>query len=417
MSERMLILSADFLPQVGGVSFMVHHLANALVRAGVDTAVLAPLAGTDDVQMPHDYRVFADPQGTQQVVPIARRRREDARLTRRLSEVVDEFEPTCVLLGAWHCYDRAALRVCRRRGIPLGVLFHGYDLRACLSGTDGVGQTLAAALLRTPTRRGRLFRLVPDVDALFTNSHYTADLARRAGARTEPTVLGCGLPREQWQREFEMTPRYDPALKAIRRRDLGLDAAPMVTYVGRLVPQKNVETLLRAVAEVDRAQCLIVGEGPESQRLMDLSAELGLSGRITFTGAVEEPRKWEYLRVSDVFCLPSRELPNGAVEGFGIVLLEAAAAGAPVIGASTGGMVDVVEHERTGLRFDPQAPPQLAAAIDRLLHDPDLATRCLSHARDAIKTRFNWDAVAQRVIEHLRRYHQTNAPQPASVTT
>ena len=397
---RVLLITSDFLPQVGGISLMMHHLANAFADRGIEVAVVAPMR-RDTIHLEHQYRVYPDPQGSTQMVALHQRRREDARLTSLLASVVADFQPTFMLLGHWHGYDAAALAVRERYGIPLAAYFHGYDLRAPFESRDALRQRLAAATLRSPTRRQRVLTLAHRADHLLANSHYTAALVARAALGRVACVTGCGLPDDQWRREFELTPRYDPALKVMRRHALGLDGRPTVTFVGRLVASKNIDSLLRAIATLTDVQCIVIGDGPEKDQLASLVAELEIGERVMLTGCIDEEKKWEYLRASDVHCLPSKQLPRGSVEGFGIVLLEAGAAGTPVVAAASGGMVDVVEHERSGMLVDPHDPSDIAAQIQRLLYDQALSARCVHHARRAITTRFNWNVVAAKVIKHV----------------
>jgi len=160
--------------------------------------------------------------------------------------------------------------------------------------------------------------------------------------------------------------------------DLHLDPSRRtVLFVGRLDPVKAVDVLLHALVPVlarHDAQLLIIGDGPERPRLEQLAGRLQLGGRVCFAGTRRDVPNW--LKAADLFILPSRW------EGLGVAALEAMAAGLPVIASRTDGLVDLIEHERTGLLVAPDDPAALAAAIVSLLDDPDRARR-LSQAAQA----------------------------------
>jgi glycosyltransferase involved in cell wall biosynthesis len=118
--------------------------------------------------------------------------------------------------------------------------------------------------------------------------------------------------------------RYDPALRAAARARLGIPVtARVVGTVGRLVPTKQVDQLVRAMTGVPDAMLLVVGDGPERGALEQLVGELGLDGRVVFAGATPYPR--EMLSAMDVFATPSTQ------ETFGMAVLEALAAGLPAV--------------------------------------------------------------------------------------
>ena len=138
--------------------------------------------------------------------------------------------------------------------------------------------------------------------------------------------------------------------------------------VGRLAPRKGFDTVIQALGEIVSAHpdtlYVMVGDGPDRDRLRTLVEHHGLQDYVYMTGRVE----WEDLprwhNVADVFVTPSRSAPP-SVEGFGIVFLEANACGKPVIGARTGGIPDAVLDGETGLLVDADAPSDLAEAVTR----------------------------------------------------
>jgi glycosyltransferase involved in cell wall biosynthesis len=194
--------------------------------------------------------------------------------------------------------------------------------------------------------------------------------------------------------------RFRPASAANKRalrQKLGLpESARLVTYTGRLLEGKGLEMLLDVFTGVARthpdSQVMLVGAG-DGQTLSiedDLRSHsmIGpLVGRVIFPGRVDNVE--DYLRASDVFVFPS------VFEALGISLVEAAACGLPCIGSRTGGIVDVIEHEQTGLLFEPGEADGLAAALERVLSDAALAARLGRGARERAERDFEWTSSVQ----------------------
>jgi len=144
---------------------------------------------------------------------------------------------------------------------------------------------------------------------------------------------------------------------------------------------------------------LIIGDGPLLISLQKRAAELGIDNRLTWLQDISEESKWEYLAALDVFCLLSKEIPNGQVEGFGIVLLEASAAGTPVICTRSGGMTDVVQHLRNGQVVEVDNIPALVDAFNLYFSDRHFAQRMVSSARQQILEKYNWQVIAGKLAE------------------
>ncbi|NNK47579.1 MAG: glycosyltransferase family 4 protein, partial [Gemmatimonadetes bacterium] len=143
---------------------------------------------------------------------------------------------------------------------------------------------------------------------------------------------------------------------------------------------------------VPNARLRVVGGGPEAGRLLRVAQSLGLQDSVTFVGSVDgvDAIRDEMSR-ADVFCLPSRQ------EGFGIVFLEAMAAGLPIVAARCAAVPETAPHGEVALLVDPDDVRELAAAIVRLLEDPDLRTRFI--AAGALRwQRHDWVAVARQFL-------------------
>jgi glycosyltransferase involved in cell wall biosynthesis len=163
-----------------------------------------------------------------------------------------------------------------------------------------------------------------------------------------------------------------PAVPFASRRQLGLpDGTFLAVTVGRLVTRKRVEHLLQAVARTEcaRVHLVVVGSGPEVAHLKDVAAGAGVEDRVVFTGQVSEERKWQILQVADAYLSATMH------EGFGLVYLEAMAAGLPVITYDLGGHVDFLRDGDTGYLIPEGDEAALAAAIARAATQPEVMAR------------------------------------------
>jgi rhamnosyl/mannosyltransferase len=151
----------------------------------------------------------------------------------------------------------------------------------------------------------------------------------------------------------------------------------LVVAIGRLVGYKGYDVLLRALKGID-AQAVIIGEGPLRATLEQMARELGIADRVTFLGAQRRDQLKAYVHAARVFAFPS----VNAAEAFGIVQLEAMAAGRPVVNTSLPTAVpNVARDGREGMTVPPNDPEALAAALRRLLDDPELAQQIGTAAR------------------------------------
>jgi phosphatidyl-myo-inositol dimannoside synthase len=172
---------------------------------------------------------------------------------------------------------------------------------------------------------------------------------------------------------------------------------PTILSVACQYPRKNTRTLVAAMPLVRRrvpdARLRVVGGGPELPALRRQAAELGLDGAVTLLGPVarETDVRREYAR-ADVFCLPSLQ------EGFGIVFLEAMAAGLPVVAGAAAAVPEVVPHREAGLLVDPHDPAALADALVALLDDKGLARR-MGEAGRAHSAGYDWSRVARQFLD------------------
>lgn len=196
----------------------------------------------------------------------------------------------------------------------------------------------------------------------------------------------------------------------------------LVLSVARLIPgdaYKGVDALISAFAgvtgRVPGAELVIVGDGPDRPRLEAIAAMFDVHERVRFAGRVDDDELASLYAKAAVFALPGRtqlgRCPEG--EGFGLVFLEAAGAGAPVVAGRGGGTPDAVIDQVTGLLVDSDDPAAVTDAVARLLEDPALARRLGEAGRRRVRGHFSHEAFADRLTTVVDRLAGTErAPEP-----
>lgn len=187
-----------------------------------------------------------------------------------------------------------------------------------------------------------------------------------------------------------------------------------IVFVGRLIDEKRVDLLLQAVALVKRSRprvrCVVVGDGPERERLQALAVDLGVAGNVRFTGHVEDGEVTDYLRAAKALALPSER------EGFGIVAIEAQAAGCVpvVVHGAHSAAATLIEGGVSGVSCAPTAEA-LGTALVSLLTDPKRRARLQANGLVAARE-FDWDHLAERaedVYAALPTQRSTQVPEGA----
>jgi D-inositol-3-phosphate glycosyltransferase len=194
----------------------------------------------------------------------------------------------------------------------------------------------------------------------------------------------------------------------------GLDGSPMLLFVGRIQPLKGLDVAIGALGELERkhAQLVVVGgpSGPdgeaEAAKALRLADELGVADRVRWIEPQPHHLLATYYRAADVCVVPSRS------ESFGLVALEAAACGTPVVAAAVGGLRTLVEHGETGYLVEDRQPDVFARAVDALLADPAKA-RAMSETAATRARGYTWSTTAARL---RRLYADLTVRQPVDCT-
>lgn len=293
-----------------------------------------------------------------------------------------------------------------------------YDIVHCHFGPNGV---YAAMLSDLGVLRGKLVTSFHGFDVtvlprrfghgyyrhLFATGHLftcnSAFMARRLER------LGC--PRD---RLVVLPVGVDVQGMPSRPAPHGGDESLELLTVARLVEVKGVEYGLRCVsrvaAEFPQLRYTIVGEGPLMADLQRLCGDLGLQKRVRFTGSMDHREVRDLYQQADVFLLPSVVAGDGAEEAQGLALLEAQAAGVPVISSPVGGIPDSVADGESGFLVPQRDVEAMAARLRELLAQPDLRTQMGRAGRTLVARHFDLGVQATRLAELYREVRDESAP-------
>jgi len=343
---RLLIITNDFPPKPGGIQQYLGNLADAL--AG-EVRILAPADEGDDPRVVRDRRSFMWPT---------------RRVRRWAIEQIEDFRPDVVLYGAPYPLPTMGPAVRKATGVPYAVLCHGAEI------------TLPAAF---PITRQLLARPLKKADVLLAVSRFTMGRVERL-TRRPVGYLGAGVDVDTF------TPGPAP------------DGVPLVGCVSRFVPRKGQGRVIEAVASLRgsglEVEVLLVGKGRDEARLRGLAARLDVPVRFE----VDVP--WADLpglyRQMAIFVMPCRSRWFGLeVEGLGLVFLEAAATGLPVLAGDSGGSPETVDPGVTG--FVVAEDRHIVEGLRMLLEDRERAAEMGDAGRERVLSHFTWPAAAARL--------------------
>lgn len=373
---RLCIVAALYYPYSGGLVASVHGLAAGLVQAGNDVTVMTcNTEGAEDeswLDGVHIIRVASrNPAFLQKSFPIPtfagaihfwrelRNQHSDILATQT------RFFPLC-WFGVFFAKLKHIPVVHTERGAGHPVLASKalYMLAVCLDHTLG---TL----------------LVRGADAVIGVSASACDFLRHLGARN-PLRIPNGIDVNFWkQRPHEHIQRNDT----------------IIVFVGRLVIGKGVQDLLRALQHprLNKIKLIIVGSGPYQRVLESQARRAGMMERVVFTGELSLEKIRSLFTHVTLFVNPSHS------EGLPRSVLEAAAAGLPIVATDVGGTNEIIQHEETGLLVPSENPHALTLAIERLLENPQLRERFGKSAQTHVSAAFRWEKIVQQYVSVFQR--------------
>lgn len=374
----------------GGMNVYIHELAQTMVERGVEVDVFTRRCRPDApaiVEVMPGYRVHHVAAGPAESLPVARLPRYVGEFAHRVIEQVDDDRPEIVHSHYW-LSGWAGLLVKRRLGLPLANSFHTLGRIKDLTRRHDEPPT---PLLRIATEH----EVIEGSDCVVASTPFEAqDLLEHYGA--DPGRLCTSPPGVDHS-------LFRPGDRRLARRRLGwTDISPTLLFVGRIQSLKGADVAIEALARLrqahPRARLVMIGgaSGSGGDRELDAlrsrASRPDLDGAVTFLPPVPHDQLPDVYRAADLLLLPSRS------ETFGLVAAEAQASGLPVVAARVGGLVHVVDDGGSGVLVDGWEPDAYAAAVDKIVSDPALATR-LSEGAVAWAERFSWEATALRLLE------------------
>ncbi len=367
----------------------VHEQARALVELGHDVRVVSPKAWAPPL-LPR-WKTFREVAGADTVdgIPVLYPRKltlPGARLGHRNSDAMsfaisgplrrirrrwafDVIHAHMVVPDGW-----AAARIGAELGVPVVATAHRADV------LDVPAQG--------PRSRERVVEAIEDIGQICSVSQAIAEAANALATPRRPIQI---VPNGADTRIFVARSQADA------RAHLGLpDDGPIVSFVGKLVPRKGVDTLIEAMGILGRrpggAPLLVAaGVGELREGLEARARELGVGDRVRFPGKVPHDDVGWWMSAGDVFVLPSLS------EGLPTVVCEAMNCGRPVVATAVDGTPEIVRDGETGILIPTGDAPALAAALARVLDHPEVAARMSAAALRIGRAEYTWAANARRM--------------------
>ena len=375
---KIAVLTQSYPPMVSGAALFAQHLAQAMACHGHQVLVLA----ASEQERP--YRV----EGANLTIVRLRSHHNPWRVGQRfmlwqnpqIDVALREFEPDILHLHdplqlAW-----AAISYSRRAGVPSVLTIHALPSLAVASlpalhmGVENGLWTYAGWLLHR-------------VQARVTPTQTVADIVRaRTGLGSQ--VISCGVDLHTFHPE-----RLPAQQEANMRQDLGIpEGAPVILHVGRLDADKNVDLAIMAAARAIQftpAHLLVVGDGRKKESLVRLCDQLGIRSRSHFTGYITDPNK-----LSVLYRLASAFVTASEIETQGLVLLEAAACGLPLVGVDAGAVAESIQDGLNGYLVARGDVSGLAQRIMHILLNGETA-RVMGHASREIALKHDYELSLQ----------------------
>ncbi|MBP6016369.1 MAG: glycosyltransferase family 4 protein [Candidatus Promineofilum sp.] len=345
-TPRALLLSSEFPPGPGGIGQHAFQLARHLTRLGWELHVLSPqpYAADADREAFNRRQPFA-------VTPLQDRASGAAWFPSRLRMihgVMRAQRPMLLIATGYRALltTAAFAAVCRLPWVAVG------------HGTEFLGRS---SLNRRLTRRA-----LESATAVIAVSDYTAGLIRAASRPRRLVVIPNAADGERFRTGLDTS--------ALRER-WGVGDGPVILTVGHVSERKAQDVVIRALPRIlarhPDATYVMAGLPTLQAAYESLAGELGVAGRVRFAGLVADDDLPVAYNLADVFVLVSRRTAAGDVEGYGIVVQEAALCGAPAVVSRDCGLTEAIREGETGLSVPPDDPEATAAAVLALLDDGD----------------------------------------------
>jgi 1,2-diacylglycerol 3-alpha-glucosyltransferase len=392
---RVLLVSDVYFPRVNGVSTSIRTFRQDLSACGVDTLLVVP---SYDQSVTSNERAGDEPGILRVASSRVPKDPEDRRMRwgplNRVLSTIPRGHVDMVHIHTPFVAHYAGARFARRVGIPCVATYHTFFEEYLHHYVPVLPRRIGRFLARNFTRSQ-----CADVQALIAPSDPMRDVLLEYGISTPIHVLPTGLPAD----------RFTPGNAARFREQAGIPTdRPLVTYVGRVAHEKNIEFLVKVFVEVRRtvpaAMLVIAGEGPARESLRQMVARLGLERDVHFAGYLDRNTALlDCYAAANVFVFASR------TETQGLVLLEAMAQGAPIVSTAELGTRSVLKAGCGALVVEENLQP-FSAAVTRLLQDENLRNVLAERGRTYAKT---WSSavMARRLADLYESLRLSTGPE------
>ena len=387
---RVMILSWEYPPRiVGGLGRHVYHLATSLASEGIKVHVVTkdyPGAPEyEESEGVHIYRVVSYPPDITQEDWVPWTLQFNVALLEKAVAVANDLENINVI----HAHDwlvaHAAASLKHAYKIPLVATIHATEYGRHQGHLPGPMNKLIHQIEWWLT-----FESVRTICCSQYMMEQITNIFELPPDKVD--VIPNGIDSESFKRDVSVD---------LYRKQYVKPGDKLVFFVGRLVYEKGVQTVIEAMTliinKVPNVTFVVAGSGPHMNQLKSLVNAFNLEDKVKFTGHIDTDMLSSFYKSADLTVVPS------LYEPFGMVVLESMAMGTPTIVADTGGLSEIVVHEATGLKFEPGNPESLADAMLRILTDKDLAQRITSDAKAYLGDRYNWDRIANTTLGVYRR--------------
>ncbi|MFB2917847.1 glycosyltransferase family 4 protein [Aerosakkonema funiforme] len=365
---RIALFTETFLPKVDGIVTRLRHTVEHLQRSGDEVLIFSPDYGLDEYKGAKIYGVPGFPLPMYPELKLAPPRPA-------IGHALEKFQPDII-----HVVNPAIL--------GLGGLFYGKMLKIPLIASYHTHLPQYLQHYGLGMLEGLLWELLK-------SAHNQAQLNLCTSMAMVEELRNHGIERvDLWQRGVD-TEMFDPDLASAEMRSRlsqGHPDSPLLIYVGRLGAEKEIDRIKPVLEAIPNARLALVGNGPHREALEKLFADTPTN----FVGYLHGKELASAYACADAFIFPSR------TETLGLVLLEAMAAGCPVVAARSGGIPDIVTDGVNGYLFDPNDEQGAIAATQRLLAHPEERETLRINARREAEL-WSWAAATRQ----LQRYYQS----------
>ena len=391
-ARNVLLLSWEYPPRIiGGISTHVYHLSRSLASQGVSVHVVTcSFPGAPSEETVDGVRVTrVENSRLLQANFLLWIYHLNSQMISKTTELLETEKFDLIHAHDW-VVGRAAVELKNRLGLPLISTIHATEI--------GRGGRLDGEYRRKVREIERL--LVEQSDGIICCSNYMLDHIQHelSAANAKIHVIPNGVEVDRFKNNGG--PQLFSAEVSEDRK--------IILYVGRIVREKGIFTLLEALDELRTrgkdVSLVFVGEGPLKEDLAKEVLRRRLSDRVKITGFVDQEKLVSLYNSCDAFVLPSHYEP------FGMVALEAMASRVPVVVSDVGGLSEIVEDGVTGVKVPSSDPHALAEGILRVLDNQELSQRLKENAYRAVQERYRWDLIAEKTLEAYR----TSSPRPQS---